>query len=351
MFSTYKSEDVTILLKDISGLVKPQSTEEREKLIQAGRHYSEMLPLEYEPSAAYLKTYYDALERFSAITADAVANVAEKIFADKGAAVVLISLARAGTSIGILIKHYIEKKYNCRVQHYTISIIRGVGIDKNAMNFILQKHAPKSLQFVDGWTGKGAIQRQLLDAMKDYPQVDAGLAVLSDPARIAAKFGTHEDFLIASSCLNSTVSGLLSRTFLRSDIIGANDFHGAAFYKNLLDKDLTYQFIESIERNFNFSKTFKENLDGEKNNGGLAEVAKIAAEFKINDINLIKPSIGEATRVLLRRVPFKILVYSLNDEKNLGHIYQLAKEKGVELMEYPLKNYKACGLIRALKDV
>ena len=351
MFSTYKSEDVTILLKDISGLVKPQSTEEREKLIQAGRHYSEMLPLEYEPSAAYLKTYYDALERFSAITADAVANVSEKIFADKGADLVLISLARAGTSIGILIKHYIEKKYNCRVQHYTISIIRGVGIDKNAMNFILRRHAPKSLQFVDGWTGKGAIQRQLFDAMKDYPQVDSGLAVLSDPARLAAKFGTHEDFLIASSCLNSTVSGLLSRTFLRNDIIGANDFHGAAFYKNLLDKDLTYQFIESIERNFNFSKTFKENLDAEKNTGGLAEVKKIAAEFKIDDINLIKPSIGEATRVLLRRVPFKILVYSLNDEKCLGHLYQLAKEKGVELMKYPLKNYKACGLIRALKDV
>ena len=30
MFGTYKPEDVTILLKDISGLVKPQPTEERE---------------------------------------------------------------------------------------------------------------------------------------------------------------------------------------------------------------------------------------------------------------------------------------------------------------------------------
>jgi hypothetical protein len=186
--------------------------------------------------------------------------------------------------------------------------------------------------------------------MRDFPEIDAGLAVLSDPANIASKFGTHEDFLIASSCLNSTVSGLLSRTFLRADIIGENDFHGAAFYQNLKDKDLTYQFIENIERHFDFSKTFKPVETSEKKSG-LDEVKKIADEFKINDINLIKPSIGEATRVLLRRVPFKILVHSLNDEKNLGHLYQLAKEKCVEVMEYPLKNYKACGLIRALNDV
>ena len=350
MFSTYKPEDVTILLKDISGLVKPQATEEREKLIQAGRHYSEMLPLEYEPSAAYLKTYFDALERFSKITADAVANVSNWIFAEKGADVALVSLARAGTPVGILIKHYIEKKYNCKVAHYTISIIRGVGIDKNAVNFILARHNPNAIQFVDGWTGKGAIQNQLNESMKDFPKIGAGLAVLSDPARVAEKFGTYEDFLIASSCLNSTVSGLLSRTFLRADIIGANDFHGAAFYENLRDKDLTYQFIESIKRHFDFTKTFQAVETSEKNSG-LAEVQKIAAEFNISDINLIKPSIGEATRVLLRRVPFKILVHSLNDEKNLGHLYQLAKEKCVDVIEYPLKNYKACGLIRALNDV
>ena len=65
MFSTYNPDDVTILLKDISGVVKPQNTQEREKLIQSGKHYSEMLPIEYEPSEAYLKTYYNALERYS----------------------------------------------------------------------------------------------------------------------------------------------------------------------------------------------------------------------------------------------------------------------------------------------
>ena len=45
-----------------------------------------------------------------------------------------------------------------------------------------------------------------------------------------------------------------------------------------------------------------------------------------------------------------IRVHSLRDEAHLGHIYQLAREKGVELVEYPLENYRACGLIRDLAD-
>ena len=44
MRSSYSKEDVILLLKDITGLVQPQPTEEQERLIQAGRHYCEMLP-------------------------------------------------------------------------------------------------------------------------------------------------------------------------------------------------------------------------------------------------------------------------------------------------------------------
>lgn len=346
MFGTYRENDVKILLKDISGLVKPLSTAEREKLIQSGRHYSEMLPIEYEPSEKYLQAYFDALNRYAKFTAASVKSVSEKIFRSKGNKIVLISLARAGTSIGILIKHCLERFFNCEVAHYTISIIRGIGIDKNAVNFILSSHKPEKIQFIDGWTGKGAIQRELKLAMRDFPQINSGLAVLSDPAGVAELCGTHEDFLIASSLLNSTVSGLLSRTFLRNDIIGAKDFHGAAFYRELIDKDLTYQFIDAIEQNFDVPSL----IDDSKPQNGLAEVKKIAEDFKISDINLIKPSIGEATRVLLRRLPWKILVHSLDDEEHLGHLYQLAAEKGVKVEIYPLKNYKACGLIRNLAD-
>lgn len=348
MFSTYQPEDVTILLKDITGLVKPLGTAERESAIQSGVHYSEMLPLEYRPSQAYMSIYEQALQMYSQITADAVAVVAERIWHDKNGDLALVSLARAGTSIGVLIKRYLQSKYCRDIKHYTISIIRGKGIDKNAMNHILEIHSPGSIQFVDGWTGKGAIQNELKNAMKDFPGVSPGVAVLSDPACIAEKCGTHDDFLIASSCLNSVVSGLMSRTFFRTDIIGENDFHGAAFYKDLIAEDRTYEFIDAIEKCFRFDLDWQ--VDQQSGKTGMEEVLKICQEFDIQDINFVKPSIGEATRVLLRRLPWKVLVHSLNDNEHLGHLYQLAKEKGVEVVEYPLVNYRACGLIKRIAD-
>lgn len=349
MFSTYKPEDVTILLKDISGLVQSLPTAEREALIQQGVHYSEMLPLEYEPTPAYLAMFHKALALYAQLTADAAAAVAEKLLAAKGPKLVLVSLARAGTPIGILLKRYLQKRFGISVSHYTISIIRGRGIDKNAVRYILERHQPQHIQFVDGWTGKGAIQRELAAAMAEFPQVSSGLAVLSDPAGLAAEYGTRGDFLIASSCLNSTVSGLLSRTFYRADIIGPQDFHGAAFYADLQAQDLTYHFIDTVAAHFPAAAPQMQEPPKAACTA-VEEVQAICRDFGIADVNLVKPGIGEATRVLLRRLPWQVLVHSLTDEEHLGHLYQLAQEKNVPLQVYPLQNYRACGLIQNLAD-
>ena len=45
MFSTYQPEDVTILLKDITGLVKPLGTAEREAAIHLYRLHGQEHPL------------------------------------------------------------------------------------------------------------------------------------------------------------------------------------------------------------------------------------------------------------------------------------------------------------------
>ena len=347
MFSSYKKEDVAILLKDISGLIKPQSTEEREYAIQHGTHYSEMLPLEYEPSPEYLNLYLHTLKTQKKKTADAVGKVAKEIYKRHGKNVVLVSLARAGTPIGILVKRYFDKNYQTNIPHYTISIIRDKGIDHNAMRYILERYSKKDIQFIDGWVGKGTIQKQLFEAMKNYEGVDSTVATLADPGFVSPITGSREDFLIPSSCLNSTVSGLLSRTVLRSDLIGENDFHGAVFYQSLMNVDRTYEFIDTIEKEFDFS-------DGDyeiaQSNKKLNDVTRIINDFDIKDINFVKPGIGETTRVLLRRLPWKILVYSLDDQENLGHIYQLAKEKNVPVELYRFETYKCCGIIRSIKD-
>ena len=272
MRSSYSEEDVILLLKDITGLVSPQSTEEREKLIQSGKHYSEMLPIEYVPTEKYMKVYYEALESYSKTVAEAVGKLSDKIIENKGREVVLVSLARAGIPIGILVKRYIRYKYSIDVPHYSISIIRGRGIDDNAMKFLLGKYRPEQLLFVDGWIGKGAILNELKKDIEAYKGVSSDIAVIADPANVTELCGTHEDILIPSSCLNSTVSGLVSRTFLRSDIIGKDDFHGAVYYGELADSDLSYDFINAIEKEF----SMENNDDGIVIEGqGIDEVREI----------------------------------------------------------------------------
>lgn len=379
MRSSYKKEDVTMLLKDITGLVKPQPTEERERLIQSGRHYSEMLPVEYVPTQRYMEVYKEALRNFAQPTALAVGRVSDKIIQARGKEVVLVSLARAGIPIGILIKHFIWQKYQLEVPHYAISIIKGRGIDDNAMNYLLKQYQPRQLLFVDGWIGKGAILDELRQAVEAYEGVSPELAVAADPANVTALCGTHEDILIPSSCLNCTVSGLVSRTVLREDIIGPNDFHGAVYYGELADADLSYEFLDAIEQWFprdvqgkvpqsktehsktEYSKaaqlpsdqlqTEKQQASAAASGYGIDEVRALAEVFGVSELQLIKPGIGETTRVLLRRVPWKVLIdarYRNNPE--LGHIVRLAEEKQVPIEFYPLRHYKCCGIIKKLAE-
>lgn len=349
MRTSYHNEDVVLLLKDITGLVRPQPTKERERLIQAGRHYCEMLPVEYMPSETYLRMYEEALDMYAQPTADAVAVLSEKIIREKGADVVLVSLARAGIPIGILIKRYLKWRYGMTVPHYAVSIIRGRGIDHNAMRVLLERYEPKQLQFVDGWIGKGAILNELKKETAAFAGVSADLAVLADPAHLTRLYGTAEDILIPSSCLNSTVCGLISRTFLRDDVIGPDDFHGAAYYGEWKDADLSYAFLEAIQARFRpCTDPAAEQVSAVRQNGR-DEVRKIAAAFAISDINRIKPGIGETTRVLLRRVPWKILA-GCPDSPQLRHICRLAQEKGIEVIPYPLACYQCCGIIRNMAD-
>ncbi len=359
-FSTYSKDDVIFLLKDISGVSLEQNNEDREKAIQGGRHYSEMLPIEYQVSNTYLNLYKEKLEVSKEKLAYCVGLMAEKILKQKGENVALVSLARAGTPIGILAKRYIKKRYNLNLPHYTISIIRGKGIDENAIKYILKNHKDMKIQFIDGWTGKGTICNVLETACKTLLEkynitLDANLAVLADPAGYSNAFGVREDFLIPSACLNSTVSGLVSRTVLRDDLIQKNDFHGAKYYKELNEFDESNDYLEKISDEFEnvydeIDKYMQFWTKDEITKLGYEDIQNIIKYLDIKDTNYVKPGIGETTRVLLRRIPYKILVKDLNDTE-LDHIFVLARDKNIPIEEYPLKAYRCCGIIKDMKDV
>lgn len=352
---SYKPFDCIFLLKNINGLLKEQSNEEREVAIQSGIHYSEMLPIEYMPTPEYIALYEKTLNETAEKIAYYVAVVSEIVFRKKGKDLVLVSLARAGTPIGVLMKRYLYEKYHIDVKHYSISIIRDKGIDENALFYILDRHQAEAIQFVDGWTGKGVIGKTLTKACKAFEEgfgitLDDTLAVLCDPGECTSIYGTREDFLVPSACLNATVSGLMSRTFLRDDIIGPNDFHGAKYYEEWKSIDRSNEFVDKVSSYFKHLVIKDEDLLGKEPGrfNAADSVENIRRHFDIETINRVKPGVGETTRVLLRRVPWKILV---KDEKdpNLKHIFQLAKERGVQVERYEDMCYSCCGLIKKVK--
>lgn len=359
--TTYNEEDVKILLKDLGGKMEPLSTEERERRIQSGTHYSEMLPLEYKPTEEYMEIYERALGCLSDKTAKAVAVLSEILYNRHKGPFVIVSLARAGLPIGILIKRYFKMKYNMELPHYGISIIRGKGIDKNAMNYIYDEHkniGVEHFQFVDGWIGKGAITRVLESACEElrkdekWADIKSDLAVLSDPANITDLCGTHEDFLIPSACLNSTVSGLVSRTIL-NEHIAEDDFHGAVSFDEMLGEDRSYEFIDTVEEYMqkyvsvpDFSVEITEINEGLLDEKGLEAVERIQWEYDVSDINFIKPGVGETTRVLLRRIPWKVLVRPGVNEEEIAHIIRLCKDKGIPMETHDIGGYTTMGIIK-----
>ncbi|WP_218603255.1 cysteine protease StiP family protein [Pseudonocardia abyssalis] len=351
-FGSYAPDEVAWLLTDLSGVELEAPTEEREEAIQSGgAHYAESLPVEFQPDAAYLDVYRSALAATAARLAQAVGTVTELILRERGPDVVLASLARAGTPVGILLRRWAAARHGLELPHYAVSIVRGRGIDTVALDHLAAHHDPAHVVFVDGWTGKGAINRELADALgRDGRGFDPDLAVLADPGRCARTFGTRDDWLIASACLNSTVSGLVSRTVLNDRLIGPGQYHGAKFYAELAGSDVSNAFLDAVTAEFpGVTDTQLAGTTGpadrEPDHAGWAAVERIVDAYGIGDVNLVKPGVGETTRVLLRRVPWKVLTRAGAPEADLAHVRLLAAQRGVPVEEVDDLPYSCVGLI------
>lgn len=360
---SYRPQDVTFLLKRLPPLPLLDIAH-KERLIQSGaRHYSEMLSPEALPSPRYLEIFQQACVANRSQMARDCLRLAALIAARRSGPITLVSLVRAGTPVGVILKHLLHQvmgREAAEVAHYSVSIVRDRGIDVVALQHILQQgHAPESIVFIDGWTGKGVISQVLAQAVGDFNQrhgltIDAGLYVLSDLAGTAVCAASSADYLIPSSILNATVSGLVSRSIL-NESIGPGDFHGCVYYEEFAAHDLSRTFADSL---------IAEGVAQAACQGlpapvpvDRARAAAISTEFLhatmaqhgITDVNLVKPGIGEATRVLLRRVP-RLLILRDPQAPDVAHLKLLAAEKSVPCVMDARLPYQAVSLIQSALD-
>ncbi|AXQ27489.1 hypothetical protein D0B54_01785 [Solimonas sp. K1W22B-7] len=356
---SYAPGEVTFLLKHLA-LQPIEDVREKERLIQSGRrHYSEVVGIERKPTPEYLQLFEQAVAGNARQVAQDLLRLAAKIRRARPGGVTLISLARAGTPIGILLRHALADHLGCEAAHYSVSIIRDRGLDLNALRYILERHPAESVVFVDGWTGKGVIASELQRSLAQFNQgraapVPDDLYVLCDLCGHARDCGSAEDYLIPSAVLNATVSGLVSRSILNEQI-GPADFHGCLYFPELQAEDRSRWFVDRIREAMAAQPP---GLDaaplGEAERQARRErsralVQDLMARYAIGDPNYIKPGIGEATRSLLRRVP-RLLILRDADLPEVRHLVLLARERGVPVEPIPQLPLKAVSIIQKLSD-
>jgi hypothetical protein len=370
---SYRADDVQFLLTPMA-LEPILDLAEKERLIQSGqRHYSEMLSPESLPSNAYIALFRSAFAANRQQMASDCLTLAGLIAKRKKGSgpdlgsITLVSLARAGTPVGVILGHVLRRAFGRECAHYSVSIIRDRGIDEVALQYILsQGHSPESIVFIDGWTGKGIISRELRAAidgfnLRNKVQIDGGLYVLSDLAGTAACAASCVDYLIASSILNATVSGLVSRSVL-NETIGPDQFHGCVYYDQFAEHDQSRAFADGLiedalllaERNSDQGHqgdhSAPQAIDASAAQAvSTAYMQQARLRYDIADINLIKPGIGEATRVLLRRVPERLIVRDAS-VPDVAHLLLLAREKSIPVTFEPDLPYQAVALIKSAVD-
>lgn len=348
---SYSPEDVIFLLNPQE--IAPTAIAEKEALIQSGeRHYSEMLSAESVPDQRYMDLYANALSENAARLKHDVATLAQAIKQrpETSENCVILSLARAGTPIGILLKRALQQ-LGVETFHYSISIIRGRGIDENALAYVAERHGTENAIFVDGWTGKGAIRGELDQSLeRSNSGFKPFLAVVADPAGRADLAATFDDYVIPSGLLNGIVSGLVSRSVLNDDVVGPDDFHACVAMPEHADSDVSRDFISAVRKAGEWSpatETWTEAAAPGVRAEADAMIRSIADECGVRDLNRIKPGIAEATRAVLRRVPDRIYVQR-RDDPDVAHICLLAEQAGVRVFERNMRTYRAITIIKDL---
>ena len=351
---SYNKNEVCFLLKPM--LLPDTPVHLKEKLIQSGqRHYSQLLTHEQPPAVTYSQIFQHALLTNRLRLAVDLFHLAEQIITTRQHPIVLVSLARAGTPIGVLLKHLLAQHYSINVPHYSISILRDIGIDQQALRYLLQFYAPESLVFIDGWTGKGSIAKQLTQSLQAFAVTDditiaPHLYVLADLCGDAAFSATTDDYLIPSCILNATVSGLVSRSFYHQEIATSGCFHGCVYYQHLEPYDASKYFIDTVSAVFSEAKTQVQTKNRPKLDHttlqriSTAFLKDIAWRYGVSQYHYIKPGIGEATRVLLRRKA-RLLLLKDTSHESTQHLRWLAEQKSVPIQQEQDLPYQAAALI------
>ena len=106
---TFKNNECIFLLKDLTGIIREMSLEEKEKRIAAGVNYSEMISKEERISDEVNNIFVSEMQKNASILAQYIETLALRIYSIAQERTIIVSLARAGSPIGALLKRFYAK--------------------------------------------------------------------------------------------------------------------------------------------------------------------------------------------------------------------------------------------------
>jgi hypothetical protein len=302
--------------------------------------------------------FHSAMQMHAARVARDVALMAVSIAEQQDELTVLVSLARAGTPYGVLI-HRALRLLGQESRHYGVSLIKGWGIDHKALDFIRSQHSHGIIHFIDGWTGKGGISRELERSVIEYNQergttLCTKLNVLSDLAGTAGVAINCDDYLIPSALINAPMNGLISKTFGEPEMTSPSGFHGTYLLQHLADVDYSQRFIDGIAELLpqalaSLTEHRQPLVDSEQKASAWQRnelsMTRLQALYSIRDEDLIKHGYCETVRALQRRSMRCLLLRHLSEQTEA--IVALAASLDLPVYEDKDLHYECVGICQA----
>ena len=233
----------------------------------------------------------------------------------------LASLARAGTPVGVLMRRWARYAHGLDLPHYTLSIVRGRGIDRVALRHLAAGTTrPTSRSSTAGparaRSPASSRPRSTAAERDDGLRFDPTLAVLADPGGCvpAVRHPRRLPHPVGLPQLDRVRPGVAHRAERRVHRAGRLP------RREVLPRAQRVRCLDALHRRDHRALPG----GGRPGRGRLAArwppsdrspdwrgwrtTDEVAARYGITDVNLVKPGVGETTRVLLRRVPWRVLV-------------------------------------------
>jgi hypothetical protein len=207
----------------------------------------------------------------------------------------LVGILRAGLFVSVGLAQRLQAR-NYRVPVVAVGLFHEAGIDKAALERISEDYPDRIPVFVDGWTGRGVVARELKSCLPE-----SILATLVDPGHHGDLWGTDIDTLVESAHFTATETLGFSRAYIKDP---TEMWKAYKYPDEFQNEGLIKSWIEVFSKKPVF---YNDKSDGLQNTGELLaflvdNTGIQSGQWKVN--------INEVVRALVNRNPLELVLAS-----------------------------------------